>query len=54
MKDDWRERALFAQLEKDGFTEASYQDWLRAKGAHDTWDSRSLFHEVFDRWNSRR
>lgn len=53
-EDFTRERESFAALEKDGFSEAAYGEWLREKGAQDTWDSRSLFHEVFDGWKSRR
>lgn len=50
-----QERALFARLEeKDGFNETAYHEWRREKGAQDSWDSRALFHEVFDRWKSTR
>lgn len=42
------ERARAVELEKDGFHQGAYQEWLRRTGAQDTWDNKVRFLEHFD------
>ena len=48
-RDDFEsERARNKELEKDGFSEAAYHEWLRRKRAPDTWDNKVRFLEHFE------
>jgi hypothetical protein len=52
--DDFKaERARNAELEKDGFNEAAYHQWLLGQHAPDTWNNKVRFLKHFDAQHSR-
>jgi hypothetical protein len=42
------EKVRNAALEKDGFSQEAYHEWLKQKGAQDTWVNKARFVRYFD------